>query len=616
VFEDGMTSIPAYICASSSYTSYITKVTIPSTVNTIGKCAFYNCTNLTTINYCGTSVDDWNKISIGSDNSVLTTDLLGYHVHNYEVVEKVDATCTRGGYTVYTCAECNSTYKGDIKEALGHLEVVDEGTPATCTEKGITEGKHCSRCDLVIEEQEEIPAQGHSYVEKITKEPDCEKEGAAKYTCSVCGDTYEETLAELGHDYSIDIVIKEATCLEEGSKQVYCRNCGDYKEEIISIGDHNYVAKVIAPGCTAMGKTTYTCSVCGDSYSRKFTDPTGHTWNTEYTIDKEATEEEVGSKSIHCKSCDEIKPDSSVEIPVVEKSGNGSETPGSGNETPGSGNETPGSGNETPGSGNETPGSGNETPGSGNETPGSGNETPSVDKTCTHSNTEIRNKKQATCAVTGYTGDKYCKDCGKKLSAGKTIAKTTAHTWNAGKVTKAATATKKGTKTYTCKVCGKTKTSSIAAKGAPKKGTKLTDSKTKAVYKVTKAGKTGGTVTYVKSTNKKAKTITIPATVSVEGITYKVTAVSASAFKNNTKVTKLTIGSNVSSIGKNAFYGCKKLKTITIKTKKLTSAKVGSNAFKGIYSKATVKVPKKKLNVYKKFLKKKGIGKNVKVKGF
>ena len=76
-----------------------------------------------------------------------------------------------------------------------------------------------------------------------------------------------------------------------------------------------------------------------------------------------------------------------------------------------------------------------------------------------------------------------------------------------------------------------------------------------------------------------------------------------------TKVKKVTIGSNVTSIGAQAFYGCKKLKQITISSKKLT--KVGKKAFKGITKNAKIKVPKKKLKAYKKLLKNKGQGSGV-----
>ena len=42
---------------------------------------------------------------------------------------------------------------------------------------------------------------------------------------------------------------------------------------------------------------------------------------------------------------------------------------------------------------------------------------------CEHKNTEIINKKDATCSVEGYTGDTYCKDCGETLATGTTIEK-------------------------------------------------------------------------------------------------------------------------------------------------------------------------------------------------
>lgn len=66
--------------------------------------------------------------------------------------------------------------------------------------------------------------------------------------------------------------------------------------------------------------------------------------------------------------------------------------------------------------------------------------------------------------------------------------------------------------------------------------------------------------------------------------------------------------------GKSAFQGCKKLKTITFKTTKLTAKKVGTKAFKGTPAKATVKVPKKVKKAYKKWLTKKGISKKAKIK--
>ena len=254
-------------------------------------------------------------------------------------------------------------------------------------------------------------------------------------------------------------------------------------------------------------------------------------------------------------------------------------------------------------------------------------------------------------------------ECGKKGTETFEYGDFAPHMYNAGVVTKQPTETEKGIKTYTCTVCGATKAEVlpvVSKKPTPApKGTTIKDKKGVS-YKVTKSDAKSGTVTYKKPNSKVSGSITIPNTVTIDGIVYKVTAIEANAFKNNKKITKVTIGKNVTSIGKNAFsgcsklkslklgaavttigdkafykctaltkvtipskvskigksafYGCKKLKNITLKTTKLTSKKVGTKAFKGTPKNAVVKVPKKSLNKYKKFLVKKGIHKKAKIK--
>ena len=172
------------------------------------------------------------------------------------------------------------------------------------------------------------------------------------------------------------------------------------------------------------------------------------------------------------------------------------------------------------------------------------------------------------------------------------------------------------------------------ATNSPLKGELLKDNKSKMSYKVITQGKT---VAFYKPNNKRVMKIVIPATVTISGIKYKVTAISDNAFSGCKKLKSVTIGKYVTSIGnkafskctslkkiiipasvkkigKKAFYGCKKLKSITIKTKKLKSKSVGTQAFKGIYKKAVIKVPKKQKKAYTKWLKKKGITKKMKIK--
>ena len=110
------------------------------------------------------------------------------------------------------------------------------------------------------------------------------------------------------------------------------------------------------------------------------------------------------------------------------------------------------------------------------------------------------------------------------------------------------------------------------------------------------------TATFTGPANKSTASITIPATIKVNGKTYKVTIIGANACKNLTKLTKVTIGKNIQEICKNAFSGCKKLKTIDIKSTKLIKACIGTGCFKGINAKATFKCPKKQKKNYKTWL--------------
>ena len=158
-------------------------------------------------------------------------------------------------------------------------------------------------------------------------------------------------------------------------------------------------------------------------------------------------------------------------------------------------------------------------------------------------------------------------------------------------VTQEPTETAEGIKTYTCSVCGMTKTETIPKKEAVKpqplkKGDVVKVGK--AYYKVIDVKKKE--VAYKAPSNKNVTTVSILDTVSIGGVTYKVTSIAGNAFANNTKLTKATIGSNVKTIGKKAFYKCTKLKTVTI-GKNVTT--IGSNAFCGCNKLTTVRMGSK-----------------------
>ena len=122
------------------------------------------------------------------------------------------------------------------------------------------------------------------------------------------------------------------------------------------------------------------------------------------------------------------------------------------------------------------------------------------------------------------------------------------------------------------------------------------------------------TVELVKGVNQKS--VVIPATVTQNGIKFKVTAIGAGAFKGFGRLANVTIGKHVKTIGRQSFYNCKKLGKIVWKGTAVPSVK--QNAFKGTKSKIQVKVPggmkAKQKRSLKAKLKKAGISSKVTVK--
>lgn len=193
--------------------------------------------------------------------------------------------------------------------------------------------------------------------------------------------------------------------------------------------------------------------------------------------------------------------------------------------------------------------------------------------------------KDATCEKDGKK-IVACGDCGAGITV---VIKATGHNWKTKKVTlKSST---KATIKYTCKNCKKTKTVTVTV---PKKGKKVTVAGN--VYKVTK---TAEEVAFVKS-NKKEASLVIPATVKIQGVTYKVTSINAKAVSNNKVLKTVKIGSNVTAIAKKAFVKCPALTTIKIDSKKLTKKTASKASFKGINKKAVIKADKKVKASYKK----------------
>ena len=594
------------------------------------------------------------------------------HTDNNEIRNEVEATCTHGGYTgdtyckdcgtlistgskinkkehvwgsgkvtqeptcimpgikTYTCAECLGTKTEEIPATGMHENTeIRNAKEATCAEEGYTGDIYCKDCGTKLSSGKTIAKTDHIWDSgKITKTATCKESGTKTYTCTSCNTTKTEEIPATGNHQNTELRnVKAATCTEEGyTGDTYCKDCGTKLSSGETIGktDHTWDSGKIlkAATCKEAGIKTYTCTSCNTTRLEEIP-ATGNHQNTELRNVKEATCAQEGyTGDTYCKDCGE-KLSSGKTIAKTDHIWD--------------------SGRITKPATDTESGIKTYTCINCNTT-----RTEEIPATGEHLNTELRGAKSATCLEEGYTGDTYCKDCGTKLSSGTVIPKT-GHIWDEGVVTKATTCTEKGIRTYTCSVCESTKIEEIPSTGH---GTKITKFAKEATY--TQEGYTGDiycqdcgtlleegkflakleqpkqTVTPGEMIGDKAsngvykvladgrsvefvrqmvqsKVVKIPDTVSINGTIYAVTGISANAFKNNQLLRTTVIGRNVRRIGKQAFYNCKNLRTITIRTSMLTKKNIGTKAFKGTYKKIKVKVPAKQFKTYKKFFKSKGM---------
>lgn len=508
----------------------------------------------------------------------------------HTIVKEADkaATCTENGYEGREyCSVCNTTIKERTTiPATGHQWGAWRTTLAkTCTTDG-KEVRVCSKCSE--KEERTIPATGHTLKKEEGVVATCTKDGHEGNTvCEVCGETLKEgkVIPKLGHDWSNEngkctrcgeshehsfgegTTIKELTCTQDGEIDYKCSKCGYIKKEITKATGHEWGEwkTTLAQTCTTDGKEERICSKCSEKEERTLK-ATGHEWGEwKATLAKTCTTD--GKEERTCSKCSE------KEERTLKATGHKSET--------------------------------------------------------------VR-VKAPTCKEDGYTGDEVCKVCHETLNKGTTIHKTDSHewgkwttvrestctekgersrkcavcgeeeieslplakhSWDNGKVTQAPSYTKVGVKTWTCKECGKTKTTTLAKLPMPKAGTKVTVGGNQ--YTVTKVG---SEVRFSKA-NAKARAITVPSTIKAKGITYKVTSIGTNAFKNCKKLTKATIGANVKVIKAKAFNNCHKLKVVTIKTALLTKKTASKKCFSKVNKRMVIKSPRKVKRAYAKIFK-------------
>lgn len=208
--------------------------------------------------------------------------------HSYKPVV-IPATCTDRGYTVYTCSNCGDSYVSDDTEPRGHR--MDNGTvltPASCDHTGVKQYK-CLDCGYT--ELEMLPAAGHT--------PGAAASCSAPQLCTVCGAVL---VGASGHHWNQTVIAPSCTAM--GQTRYTCSDCGDsYSSDYTAPLGHQYVEVLTTPTCTASGYSTFICSACGDSYRDRFTAPKGHRLDNGTVISEPACTHS-GVMQYKCMDCD------------------------------------------------------------------------------------------------------------------------------------------------------------------------------------------------------------------------------------------------------------------------------------------------------------------------
>ena len=172
--------------------------------------------------------------------------------HSYDV-EVVAPTCTAGGYTKHTCSVCGDSYTDATTPAKDHAWNAGEVTKApTCTDKGVKTFT-CGACNET--KTEEIEANGHNHVAGEPVAPTCTEAGYTTYTCA-CGDSYVDDETEpQDHSWNEGEVTTAPTCLAKGVKVYTCGACGETKEETLATVSHEF-----------SGDADLDCNTCGGQF--------------------------------------------------------------------------------------------------------------------------------------------------------------------------------------------------------------------------------------------------------------------------------------------------------------------------------------------------------------
>lgn len=246
-------------------------------------------------------------------NTQYTTEVIPATGHEWGDKKQIrEAGCVTTGEVQYTCQNCNEV-KTETTPAKGHTIVTDKGVTPTCTQSGLTEGKHCSVCNEVIRKQKKLAPKKHHAVTDKAVEATCSKEGLTEGKhCSVCN----QVLVEQKKVRKKRHVLQKkkgtpATCTEYGwTDRIFCTVCNTVTQRRVRIAPlgHKIVTDpAVEATCTQSGLTEGKhCSVCKEVITEQKVIPAkGHTIVTDKAV--KATCEQSGlTEGTHCSDCNEV----------------------------------------------------------------------------------------------------------------------------------------------------------------------------------------------------------------------------------------------------------------------------------------------------------------------
>lgn len=246
-------------------------------------------------------------------NTQYTTEIIPATGHEWGDKKQIrEAGCVTTGEVQYTCQNCNEV-KTETTPAKGHTIVTDKGVTPTCTQSGLTEGKHCSVCNEVIQKQKKLAPKKHHAVTDKAVEATCSKEGLTEGKhCSVCN----QVLVEQKKVRKKRHVLQKkkgtpATCTEYGwTDRIFCTVCNTVTQRRVRIAPlgHTIVTDpAVEATCTESGLTEGKhCSVCKKVITRQKEIPAkGHKIVTDPAVEATCTQSGL-TEGKHCSVCKEV----------------------------------------------------------------------------------------------------------------------------------------------------------------------------------------------------------------------------------------------------------------------------------------------------------------------